>query len=55
MKEINQFSLISTAVEMTSAQGSDCPEGQPMVSCFIDPCVSAEAAGCPGYPGANCV
>ncbi|KAK3580544.1 hypothetical protein CHS0354_009500 [Potamilus streckersoni] len=31
---------------------STCPDGSPMVRCFVNPC---DMTDCPAYPGANCV
>ncbi|EDO40776.1 predicted protein [Nematostella vectensis] len=36
----------------TMAKPKVCPEGKPLVQCFVAPC---QYASCPAYPNAECV
>ncbi|XP_078692919.1 uncharacterized protein LOC144922753 [Branchiostoma floridae x Branchiostoma belcheri] len=42
----------TTTIPYTTPQPETCPNGEPIVECFVDPC---RYTTCPAYPGAVCV
>ncbi|XP_078610455.1 uncharacterized protein LOC144881327 isoform X4 [Branchiostoma floridae x Branchiostoma japonicum] len=42
----------TTTVPYTTPEPETCPNGEPLVECFVDPC---RYTTCPAYPGAVCV